>query len=127
MGLSGTLENIAKIEKIIFDKLDARRATSLAASPAEVCVRWVHVAEAQVAPHMGSRGMMCGEATSTAIAAPCDCFNVFLVPLIAPLIVPLIVPLQGLQGRADGTEDWRSQLLPANRLVAIHLHLAAVH
>lgn len=36
VGLSGSLESIAAVEKIIFEKLEARRATSLAPSPAEV-------------------------------------------------------------------------------------------
>lgn len=36
VGLSGSLDSIAAVEKIIFEKLEARRATSLAPSPAEV-------------------------------------------------------------------------------------------
>ncbi|CAM9132947.1 unnamed protein product [Sphacelaria rigidula] len=35
VGLSGSLESICAVEKIIFEKLDARRSTSLAPSPAE--------------------------------------------------------------------------------------------
>ncbi len=37
VGLSGSLENVANVEKLIFEKLNARRVTSLAPSPAEVC------------------------------------------------------------------------------------------
>lgn len=36
VGLSGSLPNVAAVEKIIFEKLKARRVTSLAPSPAEV-------------------------------------------------------------------------------------------
>lgn len=36
VGLSGPLDSIAAVEKIIFEKLEARRSTSLAPSPAEV-------------------------------------------------------------------------------------------
>lgn len=36
VGLSGSLVNVAAVEKIIFEKLNARRVTSLAPSPAEV-------------------------------------------------------------------------------------------
>lgn len=39
VGLSGTLESVAAVERIIFEKLNARRATSLAPSPAEVSFR----------------------------------------------------------------------------------------
>jgi len=39
VGLSGSLENVANVEKLIFEKLNARRLTSLAPSPAEVCSR----------------------------------------------------------------------------------------
>lgn len=38
VGLSGSLECVANVEKLIFEKLNARRVTSLAPSPAEVCV-----------------------------------------------------------------------------------------
>lgn len=40
VGLSGSLESICAVEKIIFEKLDARRSTSLAPSPAEVRQRY---------------------------------------------------------------------------------------
>lgn len=36
VGLSGTMECVANVEKLIFEKLNARRVTSLAPSPAEV-------------------------------------------------------------------------------------------
>lgn len=36
VGLSGTMDSVAVVEKIIFEKLNARRLTSLAPSPAEV-------------------------------------------------------------------------------------------
>lgn len=39
VGLSGSIECVANVEKLIFEKLNARRVTSLAPSPAEVCVR----------------------------------------------------------------------------------------
>lgn len=35
VGLSGSLDSIAAVEKTIFEKLEARRSTSLAPSPAE--------------------------------------------------------------------------------------------
>lgn len=41
VGLSGTMDSVAVVEQIIFDKLNARRRTSLAPSPAEVwCIYW---------------------------------------------------------------------------------------
>lgn len=36
VGLSGSLDCVANVEKLIFEKLNARRVTSLAPSPAEV-------------------------------------------------------------------------------------------
>ena len=36
VGLSGPLDCVANVERIIFDKLNARRVTALAPSPAEV-------------------------------------------------------------------------------------------
>lgn len=41
VGLSGSLPNVAAVEKIIFEKLNARRVTALAPSPAEVGSRRV--------------------------------------------------------------------------------------
>lgn len=39
VGLSGSLDSIAAVEKIIFEKLEARRSTSLAPSPAEASIK----------------------------------------------------------------------------------------
>lgn len=36
VGLSGSLECVSNVERLIFEKLNARRTTSLAPSPAEV-------------------------------------------------------------------------------------------
>lgn len=36
VGLSGPLDCVSNVERIIFDKLNARRVTALAPSPAEV-------------------------------------------------------------------------------------------
>lgn len=38
VGLSGSLECVSNVERLIFEKLNARRVTSLAPSPAEVCI-----------------------------------------------------------------------------------------
>lgn len=38
VGLSGPLDSVSNVERIIFDKLNARRVTALAPSPAEVSI-----------------------------------------------------------------------------------------
>ena len=53
VGLSGSLPNVAAVEKIIFEKLNARRVTALAPSPAEV--RWRRVRFGTICPRSSFR------------------------------------------------------------------------